>query len=173
MTTSSLSYKRHWFPAQIIAHVVWFYHRFSLSLREVEEMLLERGIVVSCETIHRWGIKFDPAYVRQLQRKKASNDDVWYLDEVVISIQSKKRYLGRAIDQDGYILDEILQSRSNTKAAKRLLTLLLKKQRVVPKRIITDKPGSYGAAKRQVMPDVEHLCHKGLNNRAQNSHLPL
>ncbi|KZL04994.1 Integrase core domain protein [Pseudovibrio sp. Ad26] len=129
--------------------------------------------MVSYETIRRWGIKFGPAYVRQLRRKTPSATDVWYLDEVVISIQGMRRYLWRAVDQDGYILDEILQKRRNTKAAKRLLTRLLKQQGVAPKRMITDKLGSYGAARREVMPAVEHLSHKGLNNRAENSHLPL
>ncbi|SDR44903.1 IS6 family transposase [Pseudovibrio sp. Tun.PSC04-5.I4] len=173
MNSAPISYKRHRFPPQIIAHVVWLYHRFSLSLREVEEMLLERGIILSYETIRKWGIKFGPAYVRQLRRKRAESSDIWYLDEVVVSIQGQRYYLWRAVDQDGYILDEILQKRRNTKAAKRLLTRLLKKQGVIPKRIITDKLGSYGSAKREVMPAVEHRSHKGLNNRAENSHLPL
>ena len=173
MMTPWISYKRHRFPPQIIAHVVWLYHRFSLSLREVEEMLLERGIVVSYETIRRWGLKFGPDYVRQLRRKAPSSNDIWYLDEVVVNIQGKKRYLWRAVDQDGYVLDEILQNRRNTKAARRLLTRLLKQQGMAPKRIITDKLGSYSAAKRKVMPQVEHRSHKGLNNRAENSHVPL
>ncbi|WP_068313729.1 IS6 family transposase [Polycladidibacter hongkongensis] len=168
-----MSYERQCFPPQIIAHVVWLYHRFSLSLREVEEMLLERGIAVSCETIRRWGHKFGPNYVRGLRRKARSTNDIWYLDEVTVSIQGKKRYLWRAVDQDGYVLDEILQNRRNTKAAMRLLTRLLKQQGVAPKRMITDKLGSYSAAKRKVMPQVEHRSHKGLNNRAENSHLPL
>ena len=171
--TKPISYKRHRFPPQIIAHAVWLYFRFPLSLRLVEEMLLERGIVVSYETIHRWGKKFGPAYARRLRRKQPSPHDVWHLDEVVISIAGKKHWLWRAVDQDGYVLDEIVQSRRNTKAAKRLLTRLMKKQGMVPKRIITDKLSSYGAARRQVMPRVEHRSHKGLNNRAENSHLPL
>ncbi|SDQ15205.1 putative transposase [Pseudovibrio sp. Tun.PSC04-5.I4] len=173
MTSAPISYKRHRFPPQIIAHIVWLYHRFSLSLREVEEMLLERGIALSYETIRRWGIKYGPAYVRRLPRKAPGNDDIWHLDEVVVTIQGKRHYLWRAVDQNGYILDEILQKRRNTKAAKRLLTRLLKKQGGAPKRMITAKLRSYGAAKRKVMPDVEHRSHKGLNNRAENSHLPL
>jgi putative transposase len=136
-------------------------------------MLLERGIVVSYETIRRWGKKFGPAYARRLCRKQPSPHDIWYLDEVVISIAGKKHWLWRAVDQDGYVLEEIVQSRRDTKAAKRLLTRLMKKQGMAPKRIITDKLSSYGAARRQVMPRVEHRSHKGLNNRAENSHLPL
>ncbi len=169
--TNPISYKRHRFPSQIIAHAVWLYFRFPLRL--VEEMLLERGIVVSYETIRRWGRKFGSDYARRLRRKQPSPYDVWHLDEVVISIAGKKHWLWRAVDQDGYVLDEIVQSRRNTKAAKRLLTRLMRKQGMAPKRIIPDKLPSYGAARRQVMPTVEHRSHKGLNNRAENSHLPL
>ncbi len=169
----TVNYKNHRFPPQIIARAVWLYFRFPLSLRLVEEMLLERGIVVSYETIRRWGRKFGPAYAGQLRRKKPSHRDIWHLDEVVISISGRKHWLWRAVDQEGYVLDEIVQTRRDTKAAKRLLIRLLKKQGRAPKRIITDKLWSYGAAKRQVMPQVEHRSHKGLNNRAENSHLPL
>ncbi|API56858.1 IS6 family transposase (plasmid) [Rhizobium leguminosarum] len=173
MTSSTISYKNHRFPPQIIARAVWLYFRFPLSLRLVEEMLLERGIVVSYETIRRWGRKFGAAYVKQLPRKKPSRKDIWHLDEVVISIGGRKHWLWRAVDQDGYVLDEIVQTRRDTKAAKRLLVRLLKKQGLSPKRIVTDKLRSYGAAKRDVMPGVEHRSHKGLNNRAENSHVPL
>jgi putative transposase len=136
-------------------------------------MLLERGIVVSYETIRRWGRKFGPEYARRLRRKQPSPREVWHLDEVVISIAGKEHWLWRAVDQDGYVLYEIVQNRRDTKAAKRLLTRLMKKQGMAPRRIITDKLPSYGAARRQVMPRVEHRSHKGLNNRAENSHLPL
>ena len=168
-----VSYKRHRFPPQIIAHAVWLYFRFPLSLRLGEEMFLERGLIVSYETIRRWGRKFGPEYARRLPRKPPRPNDVWHLDEVVIDITGKTHWLWRAVDQDGYVLDEIVQSRRNTKAAKRLLTRLMKKQGVTPKRIITDKLASYGAAKRQVMQSVEHRSHKSLNNRAENSHVPL
>ncbi|MBY5482678.1 IS6 family transposase [Rhizobium leguminosarum] len=173
MTSSTISYKNHRFPPQIIARAVWLYFRFPLSLRLVEEMLLERGIVVSYETIRRWCRKFGAAYAKQLRRKKPSRKDIWHLDEVVISIGGQKHWLWRAVDQDGYVLDEIVQTRRDTKAAKRLLVRLLKKQGLSPKRIVTDKLRSYGAAKRDVMPGVEHRSHKGLNNRAENSHVPL
>lgn len=173
MNASPVSYKRRRFPPQIIAHAVWLYFRFSLSLRLVEELLLECGIAVSYETIRRWGKKFGPDYARRLRRKKPSGNDVWHLDEVVINIAGRKRWLWRAVDQDGYVLDEIIQNRRNSKAARRLLTRLLKKQSIAPKRMITDKLRSYGAARRQVMPHVEHRSHKGLNNRAENSHVPL
>jgi putative transposase len=168
-----VSYKRHRYPPQIMAHAVWLYFRFPLSLRLAEELLLERGIVVSYETIRCWGRKFGPEYARRLKRNPASRTGIWHLDEVVISISGKKHWLWRAVDQDGYVLDEIVQARRNTKAAKRVLTRLLQKQGMKPKRIITDKLRSYGAARMQIMPNVEHRSHKGLNNRAENSHVPL
>jgi putative transposase len=171
--TTPVSYKRHRFPREIIAPVVWLYFRFPLSLRLIEEMLLERGIVVSYETVRRWALKFGPDYARRLKRKPPSRHDIWHLDEVVIQIAGKKHWLWRAVDQDGYVLDEIVQTRRNTKAAKRLLKRLLKKQSCPPWRMITDKLGSYTAARRQIMPRTEHRSHKGLNNRAENSHLPL
>jgi putative transposase len=121
----------------------------------------------------RWAKKFGPDYARRLRRKQARRDDIWHLDEVVVTIAGRKHWLWRAVDQDGYVLDEIVQNRRNTKAAKRLLTLLLKKQGLAPKRMIADKLRSYGAAKRQIIPNVEHRSHQGLNNRAENSHVPL
>ncbi len=167
-----VSYKRHRFLPEIIAHAVWLYFRFPLSLRLVEEMLLERGIVVSYETVRRWALKFGPNYARRLRRKTPSPRDIWHLDEVVVMIAGRKHWLWRAVDQDGYVLDEIVQTRRDTKAAKRLLKRLLKKQGCPPRRMITDKLGSYAAARRQIMPATEHRSHKGLNNRAENSHLP-
>jgi putative transposase len=157
--TEPISYKRHRFPPQIIAHAIWLYFRFPLSLRLVEEMLLERGIVVSYETIRRWGRKFGSEYARRLPRKPPRPNDIWHLDEVVIRTAGKKHWLWRAVDQDGYVLDEIVQTRRDTKAAKRLLTRLMKKQGVAPKRIITDKLPSYGAAKRLVMPRLKQRLH--------------
>jgi transposase-like protein len=144
-----VSYKRHRFPPEIIAHAVWLYFRFPLSLRLIEEMLLERGIVVSYETVRRWALKFGPAYARRLRRKTPSRRDIWHVDEVVVTISGQKHWLWRAVDQDGYVLDEIVQTRRNTTAAKRLLTRLLRKQGCPPRRMITDKLGSYAAAQRQ------------------------
>jgi putative transposase len=141
-----VSYKRHRLPPEIIAHAVWLYFRFPLSLRLVEEMLLERGIVVSYETVRRWALKFGPAYARRLRRKRPNRRDIWHLDEVAVTICGKKHWLWRAVDQDGCVLDEIVQSRRGTKAAKRLLRRLLRKQGRPPRRMITDKLGSYAAA---------------------------
>jgi putative transposase len=173
MKPRSVSYKRHRFPPSVIAHAVWLYFRFPLSLRMVEEMLLERGITVSYETIRCWAMKFGPAYAGRLRRKMPSANDVWHLDEVVVAIGGRKHWLWRAVDQEGHVLDEIVQTRRNTKAAKRLLGRLMRNQGRLPKRIVTDKLRSYGAARRQLMPTVEHRSHKRLNNRAENSHLPL
>ena len=138
----------------------------------MEELLLERGIAVSYETIRRWCKKHCSDYARRLRRKAPTKDDVWHLDEVAVRLNGRKCWLWRAVDQDGYVLDEIVQTRRNTKAAKRLLRRLLKQQGLAPKLMITDKLRSYGDAKRQAMPTVEHRSHKGLNNRAENSHLP-
>jgi putative transposase len=168
-----ISYKRHRFPPQIIAHAVWLYFRFPLSLRLVEEILLERGIVVSYETVRRWALKFGPDYARRLKRKVPSRHDIWHLEEVVVTIAGKKHWLWWAVDLDGYGLDDIVQTHRNTRAAKRLLKRLLKKQGCSPRQMITDKLGSYAAARRQIMPSIEHRSHKGLNNSAENSHLPL
>lgn len=173
MNVPSIRYKRHRFPASIIAHAVWLYYRFPLSLRHVEELLLERGIRVSYEPVRQWTRKFGSENASRIRRKPPSSQDIWYLDEAVVSINGKKHWLWRAVDQDGYVLDEIVQNRRNTKAARRLLTRLMRKQGMLPKRMITDKLRSYGAARRQVMAGVEHRSHKGLNNRAENSHLPL
>jgi putative transposase len=173
MIQATVSYMRHRFPPAVIAHAVWLYVRFPLSLRLVEEMLLERVIVVSYETVRCWAKKFGRDYAGRLRRKPPRASDVWHLDEVVVTIGGRKHWLWRAVDQDGYVLDEIVQSRRNTKAAKRLLIRLMKKQGCLPKRIVTDKLRSYGAARGQIMSAVEHRSHKGLNNRAENSHQPV
>ncbi|CAN7681938.1 IS6 family transposase [Phyllobacterium sp. LjRoot231] len=172
MSQTAPTYKNHRFPIEIVARAIWLYFRFNVSLREVEEMMLERGVVVSYETIRRWCRKHSANYTCRLHRKPPSHEDVWHLDELVVRVNGRKCWLWRAVDHDGYVLDEIVQTRRNTKAARRLLIRLLKKQGMAPKRMITDKLRSYGAAKRQVMPHVEHRSHKGLNNREENSHLP-
>lgn len=172
MQNQNVSYKRHRFPPQIIAHVVWLYIRFNLSLREVDELMLERGVDVSYETIRCWIVKFGPLIAHVLRRRRSRPGDVWHLDEVVVKIAGRSYWLWRAVDQHGVVLEEILQSRRDKRAAKRLLIKLMKRWGFVPKRIITDKLRSYGAAKREVAPGLDHRFHKGLNNRAENSHLP-
>jgi len=166
------SYKGYRFPAEIISHCVWLYHRFPLSFREVEELMLARGVIVSHETIRQWSVKFGPAYARGLRRRKARPGDKWHLDEVFVKINGQRQYLWRAVDQDGNVLDILVQSRRNTKAARRFFRKPLKKQCAVPRVLVTDKLRSYGAAHRQVMPSVEHRQSRYLNNRAENSHQP-
>jgi putative transposase len=165
-------YARHRYPTEVISHAVWLYFRFPLSLRMVEEMLAARGILVSHETIRQWALKFGQDFANQIRRRIPAVGDKWHLDEVVITIAGEKHWLWRAVDQHGIVLDVLVQSRHNAKAAKRLLRKLLKKQRIAPRVMITDKLASYGAAKREIMPSVEHRQHRGLNNRAENSHQP-
>ncbi|EAQ24840.1 transposase [Roseovarius sp. 217] len=134
--------------------------------------MLERGIDVSYETIRRWTVKFGPLIARTLRRRQPRPGDVWHLDEVVVKIAGRSFWLWRAVDQHGVVLEEILQPKRDKRAAKRLLVKLMKRWGFVPKRIITDKLRSYGAAKREVAPGLDHWSHKGLNNRAENNHLP-
>lgn len=172
MNSSPISYKRHRFPPQIITHAVWLYVRFNLSLREVEELLLQRGIDASYETVRRWVIKFGSQIARNLRQRQGRPGDVWHLDEVVVRISGRKFWFWRAVDQHGVVLDEILQPKRDKRAAKRLLRRLITRLGFIPKRIITDKLRSYGAAKREIAPNLDHWSHNGLNNRAENSHLP-
>jgi putative transposase len=165
-------YARHRFPAEVISYAIWLYFRFPLSLRMVEEMLAARGIEVSYETVRQWAFKLGQDFANKIRRRLPADGDKWHLDEVVICIAGKKHWPWRAVDQNGIVLDILVQSRRNTKAAKRLLRKLLKKQGIAPRVMITDKLASYAVAKRAVMPGVEHRQHKGLNNRAENSHQP-
>src|SRR5689334_7710157 len=165
-------YTGYRFPPEIISHAVWLYFRFPVSLRMVEEVLAARNILVSHETVRQWALKFGQAFANEIRRRLPCAGDKWHLDEVVITIAGTKHWLWRAVDQHGVVLDVLVQSRRNTKAAKRLLRKLLKRQCRAPRVMITDKLGSYGAAKKEIMPGVEHRQHKGLNNRAENSHQP-
>ena len=160
------------FPAEVISHAVWLYFRFPLSLRMVDELLAARGIFVSHETVRQWARKFGQVFANQIRRRLPRAGDKWHMDEVVITISGVKRWLWRAVDQTGRVLDILVQSRRDTRAAKRLMRKLLKRQCRAPRVMITDKLASYGAARREVMPSVEHRRHKGLNNRAENSHQP-
>ncbi|MFE7332372.1 IS6 family transposase [Streptomyces sp. NPDC057565] len=169
---AAVSYKGFRFLAEIISHAVWLYHRFPLSLREVEELLLARGITVSHEAIRQWCDRFGPQYAAALRRRRPQAGDKWHLDEVFVKINGVRRYLWRAVDQDGNILDILLQSRRDAKAAKRFMAKLMKKHGRAPRVLVTDKLKSYGTAHRTLMRSVEHRSHKGLNNRAENSHQP-
>jgi putative transposase len=170
---SSVSpYKGHRFPVEIISHCVWLYFRFNLSFRDIEEMMAERGVVVSYESVREWCLKFGAAYAKRIRAHGPRPGDRWYLDEVFLKIQGKLQYLWRGVDQDGDVLDILVQSRRNKRAAKKFFRKLLKGLRYVPRAIITDKLRSYAAAKVEVMPSVEHQQQGRLNNRAENSHQP-
>src|ERR687884_267479 len=173
MTQSAPSrYTGYRFPPEIISHAVWLYFRFPLSLRMVEEMLAARGILVSHETVRQWARKFGQDFANRIRRRLPCAGDKWHLDEIAIKIAGKKHWVWRAVDQDGIVLDILVQSRRDKRAAKRLLRKLLTRQCRAPRVLITDKLGSYSAAKAEVMPSIEHRKHKGLNNRAENSHQP-
>src|SRR3712207_3631085 len=146
--------------------------RFPLGLRMVEEMPAARGIVVSHETVRRWALKFGQEFANRIRRRLPRAGDKWHLDEVAIKIAGVKHWLWRAVDQAGMVLDVLVQSRRDKRAAERPLRKLLKRQCRAPRVMVTDRLPSYGAAKREVMPGVEHRRHKGLNNRAENSHQP-
>ena len=171
MNTADL-YKRHRFPAEIISHVVWLYFRFSLSFRDVEELMFERGVVLTYETVRAWCEKFGRDFAKKLKHRRPQPGDKWHLDEVFLTINGQRSYLWRAVDQDGHVLDILVQRERNKKAAKKFFKKLLRNLQVAPRVIITDKLRSYGAAKEELLPGVEHRQHKGLNNRAENSHQP-
>jgi putative transposase len=165
-------YKYHRFPGEIVSHGVWLYYRFPLSYRDVQELLFERGIHVTYEAIRQWCRKFGQDYANQLKRRRPRPGDKWHLDEVFLTIHGERQYLWRAVDQDDNVLDILVQSRRNKKAAKKFFRKLLKGLQYVPRVLITDKLKSYGAAKREILPGVEHRQSRYLNNRCENSHRP-
>ena len=165
-------YFRHRFPVEIISYAVWLYYRFSLSFRDVEELMAQRGVIVTYETIRIWAEKFGRAYAKRLRYRCAKAGDQWFLDEMFVKMNGKGHILWRAVDQDGEVLDILVRSRRNTKAAKRFFKKLLKGQGATPRLITTDNLKSYAAAKQELLPSVEHRQDKWLNNRAENSHQP-
>ncbi len=165
-------YKHHRFPAEIISHDVWLYYRFCLSYRDVEELLFVRGVTVSYEAIRKWCRKFGQVYAYQWRRRHARPGDKWHLDEVFLSIHGQHHDLWRAVDQDGHVLDILVQRRRDKHAAKKCFCKLLKRLTYVPRVLITDQLKSYGAAKREILPGVEHRQSRYLNNRCENSHRP-
>ena len=167
-----MSYHGYRFPSQIISHAVWLYHRFCLSYRDVEDLLAERGIIVTHETIRQWCRKFGPQYARKLTRRQGRLGDTWYLDEVFVTIRGKKQYLWRAVDQDGDVIDILVQPNRDQRAAKRFFRKLLKGQGGEPRRLVTDKLGSYSAAHREMMPSVVHDTRRYANNQVEVSHQP-
>src|SRR5919197_544974 len=163
-------YKHHRFPVEIISHAVWLYCRFCLSYRDVEELPFARGVTVTYEAIRKWCRKFGQQYANQLRHRRPQPGDKWHLDEVFLTINGERHYLWRAVDQDDNVLDILVQSRRNKHAAKKFFCKLLKGLQYVPQVIITDKLKSYGAAKREILPGVDHRQSRYLNNRCENSH---
>ena len=170
---SSVSYSRHRFPSEIIQHAVWLYFRFPLSYRNVEDLLAERGIEVSYETVRRWALKFGTQYARKLRRLRPRPSGRWHLDEVFVSIGGRRMYLWRAVDDEGEVLDVIVQAKRDKRSALKLMRKLLKKHGFAPEHWITDKLPSYGAALRHLGANRRHVTGGRLNNRAENSHLPV
>lgn len=170
--TPAPSYRQHRYPAEIIAHCVRLYYRFPLSYRGVEELMFERGLIVSYETIRRWCLKFGPAIAAALRRRRPQPKDKWHLDEMQIKMQGKTYYLWRAVDADGMVLDILMQERRNQEAAETFLRRVVQGSPEEPRVAVTDKLASYGPALKKVLPRTEHRKHKGLNNRAENSHQP-
>jgi putative transposase len=172
MQSKRSGYHGYRFPSEIISHAVWLYHRFCLSFRDVEDLLAQRGIDVSYETIRHWCQKFGPSYARKIKRRQGRLGDTWYLDEVFIRINGEQQYLWRAVDQDGDVLDIFVQARRDGRAAERFFRRLLKGQGKEPFRMVTDKLRSYQAALRILMPSVTHDTARYANNRAEGSHQP-
>ena len=172
MLQPSPLYRRHRFPGELISHAVWLYYRFLLSYRDVEELLAERGIAVSYETIRRWSRKFGQRFADGVRRRRPRPGDKWHVDELQLKINGRKHWLWRAVDQDGIVLDIRVQSRRNQEAAETFFRRVVDGHGYQPRVVITDKLASYPPAVRRVLPGVEHRRHKGLNNRAENSHRP-
>ena len=169
-----ISYKRHRFPATVIQHAVWLYFRFTLSLRDVEEMMAHRGVDVSYETIRAWTLKFGPKIAANLRRRKLPPSPRWHLDELVSTIGGERVWIWRAVDDEGEVMDMIVQKRRHAGAAVQLLRRLLKNQNVEPHQIVTDGLRSYGAALQKFgLGDRHHRGRLRDNNRAENSHLPI
>ncbi len=165
----TISFTRHRFPPDIIRHAVWLYARFTLSYRDVEDLLAERGLDISYETVRRWFLKFGAPIARNLRHMRPTPSDYWHLDEMVIVIRGRRHWLWRAVDNEGEVLDFLVQPKRNAKAALKLMRKLLKKHGWAPTRITTDKLKSYHVAFRTLGLTAEHIDDK----RAENSHQPV
>jgi putative transposase len=165
-------YKNHRFPGEIIRHGGWLYYRFPLSYRDVQELLCARGIDVTHAAIRQGCLQFGQDYVHRLKRRRAPPGDTWHLDEVFLTRNGVRPSWWRAVDQDDNVLAILDQSRRNTPAAKQFVRKLLQGLRSVPRVISTDKLKSYGAAKRESLPGVEHRQSRSLNNRCEHAHRP-
>jgi putative transposase len=172
MKSARSRYHGHRFPPEIISYAVWVYHRFCLSFRDVEDLLAERGVIVSYEAIRQMVLEIGPDYARRLKKKQGRLGDTWYLDELFVRINGQQQYLWHAVDQDGDVIDILLQSHRDQRAAERFLRRLLRGQGKQPFRIITDKLKSYSAASRTILSGVTHDTQQYANNRAEISHQP-
>jgi putative transposase len=172
MNRSINPYKRHRFPPAIIQYAVWLYHRFNLSHRDIEDLLAERGIEASYESVRLWCNKFGPLFSKRLKRRHPGFGDTFFIDEVFVTIAGQRHYLWRAVDQDGDVVDVYLQTRRDAKAAKRFFRRLLRSHGTNPRKIVTDKLGSHGVARRALMPETIHSNDRNANNRAELSHQP-
>ena len=170
MSAPNNPYKRHRFPPEIIQHTVWLYHRFNLSQRDIEDLLAERGIAVSYESIRLWCNKFGSKYANRLRRRHQGFGDTFFIDEVFLKIQGQHQYLWPAVDQDGEVVDVFLQARRDGAAARRFFKRLLTNNRGEPRKIVTDKLRSYGVAHRELIPDTLHDISQYANYRAELSH---
>jgi len=168
----TISFARHQFPPEIIRHAVWLYVRFTLSYRDVEDLLAERGLDVSYETVRRWVLKFGPLFARELRRGRPRPTARWHLDEMAVMIVGRRFWLWRAVDDEGEVLDLLVQRRRDKAAAVKLMRKLLKKQSFAPDVLVTDKLRSYGAAKVEIGLSARHEQGLRRNNRAKNSHQP-
>jgi transposase-like protein len=164
---------RHQFPPAIIRHAVWLYLRFTLSYRDVEDLLAERGLDVSYESVRRWVLKFGPLFARELRRRRHRPTSQWHLDEMAVLISGEQFWLWRAVDDEGEVLDLLVQRRRDKNAAVKLMRKLLKKQGFTPDVLVTDKLRSYGAAKAALGLSARHEQGLRKNNRAENSHQPV
>ncbi len=165
-------YKRYRFPPAIIQYAVWLYYRFNVSHRDIEDLLAQRGIIVSHESIRLWCNKFGTKYARRFKKKHQGYGDTFFIDEVFLKIDGIQHYLWRAVDQDGEVVDVFLQRRRDGKASKRFFKRLLTAHRNEPRKIVTDKLRSYGVAHRELIPDTIHDTSQYANNKAELSHQP-
>ena len=172
MKTIASSYRGYRFAPEIISYCVWLYFRFSVSYRDVEELMAQRGIIVTYETIRTWCEKFGKDYAKRIRARRGRLGDTWHLDEVFIKMDGRLQNLWRAVDQDGSVLDILVQPRRDKEAATRFFKKLLRRMKYAPRVVVIDKLANYRAPCAELLPDAEHRSDKALNNRAENSHQP-
>jgi putative transposase len=172
VSTTAATYRRHRFPGEVIAHAVWLYYRFTLSYRDIEVLLAERGVQVGYETVGQWCREFGPAFAAEIRRRRPGPRGKWHLDGVRLRTNGRACWLWRAVDAEGMVLDVLVQERRNQEAAEAFLRRLMEGYPEEPRVVVTDKLASYAPALKKVLPHAEHRRHIGLNNRAENSHQP-